>query len=103
LYLKNCEKRVIAVFTGNRAEYGLQYSVLKAIDHHPRLEYKLIISGAHLDNKIGSTIEEIANDGFHIDAEVKIEMDASTLVANMQTIGTGILSVGEAIMMIARI
>ncbi len=91
------KRRVIAVFTGNRAEYGLQFPVLKAIDNNPQLEYRLIVSGAHLDRKFGNTLEEIANDGFHIDAEVKIEMDASTLEANVQAIGTGILSVGEAI------
>jgi len=95
--LNSNEKRVIAVFTGNRAEYGLQFPVLKAIDRHPNLEYKLIVSGAHLDENFGSTLDEIAKDGFHIDAEVKIEMDASTLEANVQAIGTGILSVGEAI------
>ena len=91
------KKKVIAVFTGNRAEYGLQYPVLKAIDEHPNLEYKLIVSGAHLDKNFGSTLDEIAKDGFHIDAEVKIEMDASTLEANVKAIGTGMLSVGEAI------
>ena len=26
------DKRIVAVFTGNRAEYGLQFPVLKAID-----------------------------------------------------------------------
>ncbi len=95
--LKSNEKKIIAVFTGNRAEFGLQYPVLKAIDEHPNLDYKLIVSGAHLDENFGNTLDEIAKDGFHIDAEVKIEMDASTLEANVKAIGTGILSVGEAI------
>jgi UDP-hydrolysing UDP-N-acetyl-D-glucosamine 2-epimerase len=90
-------KRVIGVFTGNRAEYGLQYPVLKAIDEHPDLDYRLIVSGAHLDKNFGRTLEEIKNDGFRIDAEVKIEMDAGTLVANVQAIGSGILAVGEAL------
>jgi len=91
------KKRVIAVFTGNRAEYGLQFPVLKAIDNHPQLEYRLIVSGAHLDKNFGNTLDEIADDGFRINAEIKIEMDASTLEANVQAIGSGILSVGEAI------
>ena len=55
------------------------------------------MSGAHLDENFGNTLDEIEKDGFHIDAEVKIEMDASTLEANVKAIGTGILSVGEAI------
>ena len=91
------KKKVIAIFTGNRAEYGLQFPILKAIDEHPKLDYRLIVSGAHLDNNFGSTLKEIYSDGFHVDAEVKIDMDASSLEANVQAIGTGILSIGEAI------
>jgi len=52
-------KRVVAVFTGNRAEYGLQFPILRAIAAHPRLEYRLIVSGAHLDQDFGSTRAEI--------------------------------------------
>ena len=36
-------RRKIAVFTGNRAEYGLQYPILKAINEHPDLDYKLLV------------------------------------------------------------
>ena len=68
-------RRKIAVFTGNRAEYGLQYPIIRAIDNHPDLDYSLLVSGAHLDPNFGGTLDEIRSDGFHIDAEVKIEMD----------------------------
>lgn len=90
-------KRVIAVFTGNRAEYGLQFPILKAIDGHPNLDYRLIVSGAHLDNNFGHTLEEIEADGFHVDVQVKIEMDGGSLDANVQAIGSGILSIGQAL------
>ena len=50
--------RTIAVFTGNRAEYGLQLPILKAIDQHPELEYRLIVSGAHLDDNFGKTLDD---------------------------------------------
>jgi len=85
----------IAVFTGNRAEYGLQYPILKAIKDHPQLDYKLIISGAHLDVNFGSTIKEINDDGFEIYAEAKIEMDADSIESNVQAIGSGVLSIGR--------
>jgi len=90
-------KRIIAVFTGNRAEYGLQYPILRAIDRHSDLDYRLLVSGAHLDNNFGKTLDEIKADGFHIDAEVKIDMDASTLFATAQAIGSGILSISKAL------
>jgi UDP-hydrolysing UDP-N-acetyl-D-glucosamine 2-epimerase len=90
-------RRVIAVFTGNRAEYGLQFPILRAIDAHPDLDYRLIVSGAHLDPNFGSTIAEIEADGFVVHAEVKIDMDADTLYATAKAIGTGIVSMSQAL------
>ena len=90
-------KRVIAVFTGNRAEYGLQYPILQAIDAHPQLEYRLIVSGAHLDDNFGRTLSEIEGDGFDVHAEVEINMEADTLYATAQAIGSGVLSMSKAL------
>jgi UDP-N-acetylglucosamine 2-epimerase (non-hydrolysing)/GDP/UDP-N,N'-diacetylbacillosamine 2-epimerase (hydrolysing) len=90
-------KRVIAVFTGNRAEYGLQFPILRAIDRHPDLDYRLIVSGAHLDLNFGRTREEISNDGFRIHAEVKIEMDAESLFSTAQAIGSGVIEISKAL------
>tara|TARA_R110001583_G_scaffold131271_1_gene283012 strand:- start:25057 stop:26271 length:1215 start_codon:yes stop_codon:yes gene_type:complete len=84
--------RKIAVFTGNRAEYGLQFPVLKAIEEHPELEYQLIVSGAHLDTSFGSTLSEIRNDGFTISAEVKIEFNQDSSSSTAQAIGSGIVA-----------
>jgi UDP-hydrolysing UDP-N-acetyl-D-glucosamine 2-epimerase len=90
-------RRVIAVFTGNRAEYGLQYPILRAINQHSDLDYLLLVSGAHLDPNFGSTLDEIRADGFHIDAEVKIEMDAASLFATAQAIGSGVLAISRVL------
>jgi UDP-N-acetylglucosamine 2-epimerase (non-hydrolysing)/GDP/UDP-N,N'-diacetylbacillosamine 2-epimerase (hydrolysing) len=46
-------KRKIAIYTGNRAEYGLQFPIIKAIAGHPDLEYYLLVSGAHLQQDFG--------------------------------------------------
>lgn len=89
--------RTIAIFTGNRAEYGLQYPIICAVDRHPGLDYRLLVSGAHLDANFGRTLDEIESDGFHVDAEVKIEMDASSLFATAQAIGSGILSISNVL------
>ena len=91
------KKRTIAVFTGNRAEYGLQFPILRAIDNHPSLEYKLLVSGAHLDQNFGSTLEEIRRDGFRVDREIKIEMDAGSLFATAQAIGSGVIDISKAL------
>ena len=90
-------KRIVAVFTGNRAEYGLQLPILRAIDAHPSLDYRLIVSGAHLDENFGRTLEEIEEDGYKVHAEVKIEIKEDTLYSTAQAIGSGILSMSEAL------
>ena len=91
------KKIIIAVFTGNRAEYGLQYPLLKAIEAHPDLDYKLLVSGAHLDSGLGNTLEEIQADGFHIDYEIEIEMGEDSETSTSRAIGSGILSISEAL------
>ena len=85
-------KRIIAVFTGNRAEYGLQMPILRAIAAHPQLEYRLLVSGAHLDPEFGRTLAEIERDGFTIAAKVDIDMPGDTLYATAHAIGSGILA-----------
>lgn len=90
-------QRTIAIFTGNRAEYGLQFPILRAVDRHPDLDYRLVVSGAHLDANFGRTLEEIRADGFRIDAEVKIDMDASSLFATAQAIGSGIIAISKVL------
>jgi UDP-hydrolysing UDP-N-acetyl-D-glucosamine 2-epimerase len=90
-------KKKIAVFTGNRAEYGLQFPILKAIEKHPNLEHILLVSGAHLDSNFGATLDEIKNDGFRIGAEINIKMDGSTLYANTAAIGNGILEISRVL------
>lgn len=91
------KKRVIAIFTGNRAEYGLQYPILRAVEEHQALDYRLLVSGAHLDSNFGHTLDEIRADGFHIDAEVKIEMDAGSLFATANAIGSGCLAISQVL------
>lgn len=95
------KKRVVAVFTGNRAEYGLQFPILRAIDAHPDLACRLIVSGAHLDPDFGATLKEIENDGFDIHAEVKIEMKKDTKSSTALAIGSGVASMSEALERIA--
>jgi UDP-hydrolysing UDP-N-acetyl-D-glucosamine 2-epimerase len=85
-------KRRIAVFTGNRAEYGLLYPVLLAIKESDHLDLELIVSGAHLDADFGNTIGTIKKDGFDISAEVQIPFKMDNKASTSQAIGSAILS-----------
>ena len=84
-------KRKVAVFTGNRAEYGLLVPVLEAIKCHSNLTYHLIVSGAHLDKEFGKTLEEINRDGYKYFSEVKIKMSSNSNSYTSLAIGNSIL------------
>lgn len=85
-------KKKIAIFSGNRAEYGLIKPILEAVDKNNLLDYRLLVSGAHLDKNFGNTIEEIKNDNFKIYSEVKIEMKDYKLISTPIAISSGIKS-----------
>ena len=63
----------IAVVTTTRAEYGLLSPVIKALRKHESGDFhvELIVTGTHLSDKYGRTIEEI-ND--RIDHEIEISV-----------------------------
>jgi UDP-hydrolysing UDP-N-acetyl-D-glucosamine 2-epimerase len=63
-------QRTIAVVTTTRADYGLWYWILRAIQQHPDLRLQLIVGGTHLRPEHGLTRRFIEQDGFAIDAEV---------------------------------
>jgi len=91
------KKRKIAIFTGNRAEYGLQYPIIKAISESRRLKYFLLVSGAHLDEKFGYTKREIEKDGFKVYAEIKAEVKADSLFSTTQAIGNIIINLSKVL------
>ena len=85
--------RCIAVFTGNRAEYGLLSPILRAIQDSDTLELKLMVGGAHLDASYGRTKDEITDDGFEIASELPHRDFRDTARA----IGQGVLDIADGL------
>ena len=54
----------VAVVTGTRADYGLLYWVIKALDQSDDFELQLLVCGTHLIESFGNTRQEIVEDGF---------------------------------------
>ena len=53
----------VAIFTGNRAEYGLLHPILRELSADSEFEVYLIISGSHLSQAFGYTATEIDTSG----------------------------------------
>ena len=90
-------ERTICVVTGTRAEYGLLYPVMKAIQGHPKLRLALIATGMHLMPEFGYTVEEVERDGFSIDAKVPIYSNGDTGAAMARSLGLGITGITQAL------
>lgn len=56
--------RKILYISGTRADYGLMKCTLDKIQNHPELELEIIVTGMHLMEEFGITLNEIKNDGF---------------------------------------
>jgi GDP/UDP-N,N'-diacetylbacillosamine 2-epimerase (hydrolysing) len=69
------KKKKIAIITGSRAEYGLLYWVIKSVHESPEYDLQLCVTGMHLSEKFGNTIDNIKQDGFSIAAEVNIQLE----------------------------
>jgi UDP-hydrolysing UDP-N-acetyl-D-glucosamine 2-epimerase len=65
----------ICVFTGTRAEYGLLTPLLKRLEAAPDVELTLLVTGTHLSERHGHTVDAIRADGFTIEAEVPLPLD----------------------------
>ena len=89
--------RKITVITGTRAEYGLLYPVMRAIQNHPKLDLSIIATGMHLSPEHGYTVKEIENDGFEIDVTVDMLFSNDTGASMAKSVGVGIIGITQAL------
>ncbi len=68
----------VAVVTTTRAEYGLLVPLMQRIVSDNGFELDLIVTGTHLSDRHGYTIDSIINDGFHISHRIDILEDDNT-------------------------
>lgn len=87
----------ICVITATRAEYGLLYPVIKAINESSELTLQLVVSGTHLIPEFGMTKKEILNDGFVIDKEIEILLASDNSSSISKSMGIAIISFADYI------
>ena len=86
----------IGVITATRAEYGLLKNLIALIDEDIDLELCLMVTGTHLSEKYGYTIQEIYEDGFPIAEKIPILANDSSDFGITQTMGTACQEFGKA-------
>jgi len=88
--------RTIAVVTGSRADYGLQYWVIRALHESSIFTLQLIVTGSHLSDAFGRTVDQIRADGFPIAAEVPMIAADDSEWAMARSTGDGVTGMADA-------
>lgn len=70
-------KYKVAYATGSRADYGIVRNYLRLVDRDPDIDFSILVTGAHLEEKYGMTVHAVEADGFHIDARIPLQIDNS--------------------------
>lgn len=81
----------IAVLTATRAEYGLLSPIIKQLNMNDGFEVRVVVTGAHLSEKFGSTYKEIEADGIAIDEKISILEESDGTVHISKTMGNAIV------------
>jgi UDP-hydrolysing UDP-N-acetyl-D-glucosamine 2-epimerase len=77
-------KRILAL-TSIRSDYDLMSGVYRALHTDPDIEFRLLVSGAHLSPQFGSTIELILADGFTLLGGVETLISGDSKISRLKT------------------
>lgn len=85
----------ICVISGTRAEYGLLYWTMKAIQGNSNLKLSVCVTGMHLSPEFGLTYKQIESDGFQIDGKIEMLVSSDTSVGITKSIGLGLIGFAD--------
>ena len=89
--------RTIALVTGSRADYGLQYWLIDALNRDRDVNLQLIVTGSHLVDQFGRTVDQIRRDAFPIAAEVPMIAADDSEWAMARSTGDGVTGMADAL------
>jgi GDP/UDP-N,N'-diacetylbacillosamine 2-epimerase (hydrolysing) len=89
-------KTKICIITGSRAEYGLLYPFIKAIQADDDFILQILATGMHLSPEFGLTYKEIEKDGFTIDEKVEMLLSSDTDSGITKSTGLGMIGFADS-------
>jgi GDP/UDP-N,N'-diacetylbacillosamine 2-epimerase (hydrolysing) len=85
----------VAVLTATRAEFGLLYWTIKAIEEDPDLLLQLIVTGSHMSHEFGSTYCYIETEGFQITEKIDMLLSSDSRQGAAKSMGVLIISLAQ--------
>lgn len=77
----------ICVVTAARSEYGLLKWLMYDIKSSDRFILQLIVTGGHLSNKQGHTVDQIIEDGFNPNCQVDVQLNTMSTKTIAESMG----------------
>ena len=88
-------KRIIAVVSSSRADYGHLYWPLRDLSETDSVDLRIVVLGPHLSPEFGHTGQQIENDGFAIRARVECLLSSDSDIGMAKTIGVAVLGLAD--------
>lgn len=85
----------ISILTSTRAEYGLLAPIIKKLEKDPKIDVRVVATGAHLSPEFGMTVNEIKSDGVIVDKEIPILLSSDTQEAISKSMGLAMISFSD--------
>jgi UDP-hydrolysing UDP-N-acetyl-D-glucosamine 2-epimerase len=80
----------IFLVTGSRAEFYLNYNLIKLLKSKPKVKFKLLVTGSHLSKKHGFTVNNIIKKGIYVDKKIVLPLKNSNPSETLSDIQVGI-------------
>ncbi len=78
----------ILYISGTRADFGLMLSTLKLMEADPDLDISVCVTGIHLSEKYGLTVNEIVESGIRICGRIPVDIEETSGASMARAIGT---------------
>lgn len=89
------KKYKVAYTTSSRADYGIVKNYLKILNEDYDTDLSILVTGSHLEEKYGHSIDIILQDGFKIDFEVQLNLESSNNASVIHSMSVALDSFGK--------
>ena len=85
----------IAYATGSRADYGIVRNYLFYLNNDDEIDFSVLVTGTHMDERFGKTVSFIESDGFKIDLKVNLNIDTNSTASVLDSVSIAIKAFGN--------
>jgi GDP/UDP-N,N'-diacetylbacillosamine 2-epimerase (hydrolysing) len=89
--------RHVLYLTGSRADFGLMRSTLELLHADSRVRLGIIVTGQHMLQDCGMTVDEVDSSGLPVVARIKADLDGGDGGAMSRAIASTLVGVTEAL------